>query len=78
MEPEVREFLARISQTIGLVVMWMFINSTIGIMFGWAFTNGHVTTGNIIFYIWFVLSLVLMVWMLIRLWKGKTQRQSEN
>lgn len=71
MEPEVREFLARISKTIGVVVLWMVINSTVGIMFGWAFTNGRVTTGNIIFYIWFVVSLVAMLWLLRRLWKGK-------
>ena len=75
MEPEVREFLARISKTIGLVVLWMSINSTIGIMFGWAFTNGHVTTGNIIFYIWFVGSLVLMIWLLMRMWKGQGPEQ---
>lgn len=71
MEPEVREFLARISKTIGVVVLWMFINSTVGIMFGWAFTNGHVTTGNIIFYIWFVVSLAAMLWLIWKLWKGK-------
>lgn len=71
MEPEVREFLARISQTIGVVVLWMFINSTAGIMFGLAFIHNHITVGNVIFYIWFAASLVLMIWLLVKLWKGK-------
>lgn len=71
MEPEVREFLARISQTIGVVVLWMFINSTVGIMFDLAFVHDHITVGNIIFYLWFIVSIVLMVWLLRRLWKAK-------
>jgi len=71
MEPEVREFLARISQTIGVVVLWMFINSTVGIMFDLAFVHDHITVGNIIFYLWFIASIVLMVWLLRRLWKAK-------
>lgn len=78
MEPEVRAFLARISQTIGVVVLWMFINSTIGIKFGWAFFDDHVTTGNIIFYLWLAVSLGLMIWLLVRLWKGKGEDTFEN
>ena len=71
MEPEVREFLARISQTIGIVVLWMSINSTVGIMFDLAFIHDHITVGNIVFYIWFLASIGLMVWVLMRLWKGQ-------
>ncbi|HVX48983.1 MAG TPA: hypothetical protein VHB48_02465 [Chitinophagaceae bacterium] len=73
MEPEVKEFLTRISFSIGIVVLWFTINSTAGIMFDFAFIHDHVTAGNIIFYIWFAISIFLMVKLLIRLWKNKPQ-----
>jgi len=71
MEPEVREFLQRISSTIGLTALWMFINVIIGIWFNLAFIHGRVTTGNIIFYIWFAASIVLLIWLYIRVWRNK-------
>lgn len=72
MEPEVKEFLSRISLSIGLAVLWMSINSTAGIMYDLAFIHGHLSIGNIIFYIWFIASIVIMVRLYIRLWKNKT------
>ncbi len=69
MEPEVREFLQRISLSLGIGILWMALNSTFGIMLDYAFIHDHVTIGNIIFYIWFVASIILMIWLYIRLWK---------
>jgi hypothetical protein len=71
MEPEVREFLQRVSFSIGIAAAWMFINSTAGIWFDLAFIHDHVSVGNIIFYIWFVASIVIMIWMYMRLWRRK-------
>jgi len=71
MEPEVKEFLARISMSLGIGVLWLSINSTAGIMFDLAFIHNHVTIGNIIFYIWFVASIVIMIRLYMRLWRNK-------
>lgn len=68
MEPEVREYLKRILNTISVGLLWMLINSTAGIMFGYAFTNGHLHTGNIIFYAWFVISLAFFIRYIVKLW----------
>ncbi len=68
MEPGVREYLIRILNTIAVGLLWMAINSTIGIMHDYAFVHDHITKGNIIFYIWFVLSLTLLLWWIFRLW----------
>ena len=68
MEPGVKEYLLRIVNTISLGVVWMAINSTFGIMYDYAFIHEHITTGNIIFYIWFLISLVAFLWWLIRVW----------
>ena len=69
MEPEVREFLKRVSMSLGIGLFWMILNSTFGIMFDFAFIHESVTTGNIIFYIWFIASLAFLLWFIIRLWK---------
>ena len=68
MEPGVKEYLLRIVNTLALGLLWMAINSTAGIMYDLAFVHDHVTVGNIIFFIWFALSLTAYLWWVIRLW----------
>ena len=58
----------RIVNTLSVGLIWMVINSTFGIMHDYAFIHDQVTTGNIIFYIWFVISLVAFLWWVFRLW----------
>ncbi|CAN5839848.1 hypothetical protein BH10BAC2_BH10BAC2_34720 [soil metagenome] len=73
MEPEIREFLRRISLSLGIGIMWMIMNSTLGIMFDFAFIHDKISLGNILFYIWFILSFGLMIWLYMRLWKKPLQ-----
>jgi hypothetical protein len=47
----------------------MISNSTAGIMYGYAFWEKKMKLGNVIFYIWFIISLALLLWYMIRLWK---------
>ena len=69
MEPEVKAFLQRIMYSIFIWFTWMAMNSTFGIMFDFAFIHESVSLGNIIFYIWFVISTAFMLWLYVRLWK---------
>ena len=69
MEPGVKEYLVRILNTLALGLLWMAINSTLGIMYDLAFVHEHVTTGNILFFIWFGISLVAYLWWVIRVWR---------
>lgn len=68
MEPGVKQYLIRILNTLALGLLWMAINSTLGIMYDFAFVHEHVTTGNILFYIWFAISLAAYLWWVIRVW----------
>lgn len=68
MEPEVRAFLIRIVNTISMGMLWMLTNATAGIKFGYAYPEKEFTMGNYIFYAWLVLSLVALIWYMIRLW----------
>jgi len=69
MEPGVREYMLRIVNTMSLGLLWMAINSTAGIMYDLAFINDHLRLGNILFYLWFVASLAVYLWWVIRLWR---------
>lgn len=68
MEPGVRKYLIRIANTLSVGLLWMAINSTLGIMYDFAFVHDTISTGNILFYIWFVVSLGAFLWWVIRLW----------
>jgi hypothetical protein len=48
--------------------LWMATNSTFGIMYDFAFVHEHVTTGNILFFIWFAMSLAAYLLWVIRTW----------
>jgi hypothetical protein len=47
----------------------MTINSTAGIMFGYGLIEESLRLGNIIFYSWFILSLLLFSWWAYRIWR---------
>jgi ABC-type glycerol-3-phosphate transport system permease component len=68
MEPEVSAFLKRILNTMSMCILWMLLNATFGIMYGHAFVEDKIKMDNIIFYCWFLISLALLIWYVIRLW----------
>ena len=69
MEPEIKEFLLRVAKTVFMGLLWMAVNSTIGIMFDLAFIHEKISLLNIIFYVWFIITLALLVWYYVRLWR---------
>jgi hypothetical protein len=71
MEPDVREFLVRIMQTISMSVVWLLVNMTLGIYFDFAFFENKPSIGNYIFYVWFIISFILLLRYFHKKWKGK-------
>lgn len=69
MEPGVRQYLIRVLNTLSLGLIWMISNMTSGIMYDLAFIHERVTTGNILFYLWFFISLAAFVWWAIKTWR---------
>ena len=51
MEPETREFLVRIIQTISLVLVWMLVNVYFGIYKDFAFFESHANWTNYLYYV---------------------------
>jgi hypothetical protein len=69
--PEVQDFLRRIVLSIVLGVIWLVVNMTIGIFFEWMFFEGRPSTGNYIYYTFFLVTLGWYVWVLSRMWKKR-------
>jgi hypothetical protein len=78
LEPEVAEFLKRILTTIGIGFTWLAINSTAGIMHGYAFVQQKISTGNIVFYAWLVITAPIIFWWLKKMWSKKIDFHMED
>ncbi len=46
----------------------MIINLTAGIKYNLAFIENTLTIGNVLFYIWVIISLGLLLWRLYKIW----------
>lgn len=73
MEPEVKEFLLKIVKSLSIAVLWMMTNMTLGIFFNFGFIDSTITVFNIVFYVFFLSTLVALVWYLLKLWKENLQ-----
>jgi membrane protein YdbS with pleckstrin-like domain len=69
MEPEVAEFLKKISYTIGLVIAWLVFNVVFGIKLYWGhIINGSISFGNIFYYLVAVISLLFIIRTIYKWW----------
>jgi FtsH-binding integral membrane protein len=71
MEDDARDFLKRIVWSLSLGLLWLVTNIGIGAYNQLLVPEHGLTTGNIIFYIWMVVSLTALIWINIRIWKKK-------
>ena len=69
MEDETREFLVKILNTISMVLLWMIACVFFGIFLDYAFFEGAPNWKNIVFYILFLISFILLIRYLMRKWK---------
>ena len=68
MEPETAAFLKRIGKSMTMGFAWLAFTCVFAIKGDNAFVNESVTIGNVLFYLWFVLSIVVLIVMLKKLW----------
>jgi hypothetical protein len=71
MEEGVREFLKRVGYSIAIAFTWLAITAIAAIKGDNAFIQGPVRPANVIFYIWFVISVVLLIKGLKKIWNKK-------
>lgn len=70
MEPEVRAFLLLIVQSLSMAMLWLLVNMTAGIYFNLAFFDDKPSIWNILYYIFFVTTLVLLIIYFRKKWRG--------
>jgi uncharacterized membrane protein YcaP (DUF421 family) len=70
MEPEVKDFLVRIVQSLSMGMLWLLVNMSIGIYYGFAFFDDSPGIWNYVYYVGFIVSLALLIFYLKRKWKG--------
>ena len=71
MEPDVRNFLKKVLQSVFTGLLWMMVNMIAGIYFGLMFINDKISIGNIIFYVFSMASLLLLIRFYYKIWKQK-------
>ena len=69
MEPEALDFLKRVAKSILLALVWLTINAVAAIWGDNAFVDDHLKLSNIFFYTWFVFSVVLLIYLLKKMWQ---------
>jgi hypothetical protein len=68
MDPEVAKYFRKILRSLTAGLMWLFISITLGIYFELAHSNRFSSWVHILFFAWLILSLVLLLWYLYRIW----------
>lgn len=71
MEPEMKLFLKKILNSVSVGLIWLLINMTAGLFWGYAHINGKLSTKNIAFYSWMLISLALLIFYLVKVWRKK-------
>lgn len=70
MEPEVKAFLALIINSLAMALLWMMVNMTAGVYYNLAFFEEQISIWNILYYIFFLTTFVMLVVYLRKKWKG--------
>lgn len=68
-EPEIKAFLMKIVNTVSALVLWAIICIFLGLYLDWAVVYESFNILNIIFYGWFVISLGVLIYYFVRIWK---------
>ncbi|CAA9519944.1 MAG: hypothetical protein AVDCRST_MAG96-2871 [uncultured Segetibacter sp.] len=71
MEPEAAAFLRRVANSLAIGFIWLAVNATAAIKGDNAFIGDHLTIGNILFYLWFVISIVILVIIYKKIWRDR-------
>jgi hypothetical protein len=71
MEPEMVAFLRRIGKSLTIAFCWLAITATAAIKGDNAFIVDHITIGNVLFYLWLVISIISLSVIFRKMWFAK-------
>jgi ABC-type glycerol-3-phosphate transport system permease component len=68
-EPEVRKYLFKILNSLCIGLLWLSLNVLSGLYWGYGIVKGKFSVSNVLFFIWFVLSLSALLYYYYRTWR---------
>lgn len=78
MDPEAVAFLRRIVKTLTIGFIWLALTCTFAIKGDNAFITGTLRLGNVLFYLWFIASVVALVFIYKKLWGSDLKFDQEK
>lgn len=70
-DPEIKAYMNQIVKSLAMGVLWLVLNALFGLKLGFAIVKGHLSAGNIIYFIALAGSLFFLLWYLRRVWRKK-------
>ena len=68
MEPETLAFLKRVGYSIFVALLWLAINAVAAIKGDNAFIGERITLANVLFYTWFIISVIILIRVYRKMW----------
>jgi hypothetical protein len=69
MEPEAKRYLIKVLNSLCFGLLWLTLNVLGGLYWGYAIIDGRLSLYNILFFTWFVFSLIALLYYYYRLWR---------
>ncbi len=70
MEPEIKNYLRKILNSLTYGLLWATLNALGGLYWGYGIIGERVSIYNIIFFTWFILSLIALIYYYYRTWRN--------
>ena len=70
-EPEVKDFLKRVMQTVSTGMLFLLVHMTFGLYLNWGFYENNIKLGNVIYYLFFAGSFAGLIYYYYKLWKDR-------
>ncbi|TMI82840.1 MAG: hypothetical protein E6H10_08905 [Bacteroidetes bacterium] len=69
MEPEAKKYLLKVLNSLSFGLLWLALNVLGGLYWGYAIIEEKLSMSNILFFAWFVLSLIALLYCYYRIWR---------
>jgi hypothetical protein len=76
MEPEMAAFLKRVGKTLSIAFCWLAVTAIAAIKGDNAFIGPRIRIGNILFYLWLVVSILIFIRLDKKIWSAKDTSNS--
>lgn len=70
-EDDITGFLVLIVQTLSMIILFIMVNLTLGLFFNLAFFEGSIGIKNIVYYIFFIGSLIFVARYVYKKWTAR-------